>query len=245
MTPSEPREALHRSPEPLHPPSPDLNAAAAFCTGECIPFVCTTARSLSDLFSRSSRLRTLCAAYALVAFGARGTTTILASFTIGVLGWEQGDLESLTLRAGIFAGLSLVVGNMAIKRFGAARVMAGAMTLVTLAVSSLILAPLVKSAVVWAVCLGGLAAILYPASMDVFISSFEPTERAQALAVNDIFMGLASNAAQTSFSFLFNPSATGFDASAPFVLGAFSCALGVTVFITQYAFALSSRSEAK
>ena len=187
------------------------------------------------MLSRSSLLRTFSASFALFAFGITGTTTILASFTIGVLGWEQGDLESLAVPAGLFMLLSLVGGNMAITRFGAVCVMSSAMILMCLAVSTLIIAPWVKAAVVIAVFLGALAVILHPATMDEFARAFEPSERAQALAVSHTCMGIASNAAASIFSFLFDPSATGLNATTPFVLAAVSCALGATVFITQSA----------
>ncbi|KAL3905203.1 MAG: hypothetical protein SGPRY_010997, partial [Prymnesium sp.] len=143
----------------------------------------TCISSLSQLLASSPLLRALSAGLACVGFGAGGSLTILASFTIGVLGWAQGDLEYCALLAAPFAILSLLIGNLALERTTAAHVARCALALLCFAVSVLVLAPWFPQVVTLMVCLVGSSSILFPAMLDLFTQEFEPQERAQAQAL--------------------------------------------------------------
>ncbi|KAL1518634.1 hypothetical protein AB1Y20_002922 [Prymnesium parvum] len=193
-------------------------------------------RSLARLFARSARLRALSASFACIGFGAGGATTILASFSIGVLGWAQGDLEYLALLAAPFAVGSLVAGNVALVRYGAARVACASISTLCVAVSLLVFAPWFPPVVMLMVCLTGSSIILFPATLDLFTEAFETQERAQAQALVVTAVTFAISLAAPCFSSVFDPSATGARAAVPFAIAAIACMLGLGLAVQELAF---------
>ena len=75
------------------------------------------------LIRHSDLLQGLCAYLALVAFGLGGVGSLLASYTIGTLGWHQGDLQRLSVAAVAIVPLGagvLTVFRWALLRMGCA-----------------------------------------------------------------------------------------------------------------------------
>ena len=75
------------------------------------------------LIRHSDLLQGLCAYLALVAFGLGGVGSLLASYTIGTLGWRQGDLQRLSVAAVAIVPLGagvLTVFRWALLRMGCA-----------------------------------------------------------------------------------------------------------------------------
>ena len=102
-------------------------AASAAATPEYVPAsfsLCFRAvGGFWRLLRYSALLHSLCAYLAFVAFGLGGVGSLLASYTIGTLGWRQGDLQRLSVAVMAIVPLGasvLAVSRWALLRMGCA-----------------------------------------------------------------------------------------------------------------------------
>ena len=102
-------------------------AASAAATPEHVPasfsFCFRAVGGFWRLLRYSALLHSLCAYLAFVAFGLGGVGSLLASYTIGTLGWRQGDLQRLSVAVMAIVPLGasvLAVSRWALQRMGCA-----------------------------------------------------------------------------------------------------------------------------
>lgn len=110
----------HTSRRPMSISAAHVGAADFEAAGACVSLQ-RAVRMIMRVLDESAVLRGLCASLALAGFGVGGVGSLLASYTIGTLGWRQGDLQrlSVALMASLGAGaVACVLGWWCVRAMG-------------------------------------------------------------------------------------------------------------------------------